>query len=126
MVIISKNNGQPHWTIDLQHLNAQCEIHHISSPFYLACLIPLKTKEKLPDAADGYHGIPLDKESQPFTTFIAEQGCHMYLQLPQGLLMLQGFIQAIFMSRRQHQKLNFLIEFSNSIFLKFYFKAYWH
>ena len=37
----------------------------------------------------------------------------------------QGFIQAILMSSRWHKKLNFLIEFSNSIFIKFYFEAYW-
>ena len=35
----------------------------------------------------------------------------------------QGFIQAILMSGRRHKKLNLLIEFS--IFIKFYFKAYW-
>ena len=36
----------------------------------------------------------------------------------------QGFIQAILMSGRRHKKLNLLIEFSNSIFMKFYFKAH--
>ena len=35
----------------------------------------------------------------------------------------QGFIQAILMSGRRHKKLILLIEFS--IFIKFYFKAYW-
>ena len=39
---------------------------------------------------------------------------------------IQGFIQAILMSIRWHKKLNLLIEFSNSIFIKFYFKAFWH
>ena len=34
----------------------------------------------------------------------------------------QGFVQAILMSGRRHKK---LIEFSNSIFLRFYFTAYW-
>ena len=37
----------------------------------------------------------------------------------------QGFIRAILMSGRRHKKLNFLIEFSNSIFIKFCFKPYW-
>ena len=37
----------------------------------------------------------------------------------------QGFIQAILMSCRQHKILNLLIEFSNSIFIKICFKAYW-
>ena len=35
------------------------------------------------------------------------------------------FIQAILMSSRWHKKLNLLIEFSNSTFKKFHFKAYW-
>ena len=39
---------------------------------------------------------------------------------------LQEFIHAILMSVRRHKKLNLLIEFSNSIFIKFYFKAFWH
>ena len=37
----------------------------------------------------------------------------------------QGFIQAILMPGRQQKKLNLLTEFSNLIFVKFYFKAYW-
>ena len=38
---------------------------------------------------------------------------------------IQGFIQTILMSIRQQKKLNLLIEFSNSIFIKFYFKVLW-
>ena len=38
----------------------------------------------------------------------------------------QGFIQAILMPVRRHKKLNLLIEFSNSIFIKFYFIAFQH
>ena len=36
----------------------------------------------------------------------------------------QGFIQAIVMSGRWHKKLNFLIEFQDSIFILFYFKKH--
>ena len=39
------------------------------------------------------------------------------------IFLLQGFVQAILMSSRRHKKLNLLIEFSNSIFIKFCFKA---
>ena len=39
---------------------------------------------------------------------------------------IRGFIQAILMSASWHKKLNLLIEFSNSIFIKSYFKAFWH
>ena len=37
----------------------------------------------------------------------------------------QGFNQAILMSGRGYKILNLLIEFSNLIFIKIYFKAYW-
>ena len=40
-------------------------------------------------------------------------------------IQIQGYIQAILMSGRRHKKLNLLIEFSNSTFIKFYFKACW-
>ena len=35
----------------------------------------------------------------------------------------QGFIQTILMSAKRHKKTNLLIEFSNSIFIKFCFKT---
>ena len=38
----------------------------------------------------------------------------------------QIFIQAFLMSGSRYKKLNLLIEFSNSIFIKSYFKANWH
>ena len=38
---------------------------------------------------------------------------------------IQGFIQTILMSIRRQKKPNLLIEFSNSIFKKFYFKVFW-
>ena len=38
----------------------------------------------------------------------------------------QGFIQAILMSGRRHKKLNLLIQFLNSIFIKLYFETYRH
>ena len=41
-------------------------------------------------------------------------------------LNIQAFIQAVLMSGRRHKKLNLLIDFWNSIFMKFYFTAYWH
>ena len=88
MVITAKKNGQPRRTIDLQRLNSQCqrETHHTPSPFHVACQIPPKTKKTVLDAVDGYHAIPLDKESQPLTTFITEWGRYMYLRIPQGLI----------------------------------------
>ena len=37
----------------------------------------------------------------------------------------QEFMQSILVSDRRQKKLSVLIKFSNSIFIKFYFKAYW-
>ena len=42
------------------------------------------------------------------------------------IISIQEFIQAILMSRRRPKKLNLITEFSNSIFIKFYFKAHCH
>ena len=74
MVITAKKNGKPRRTIDYQHLNSQCkrETHHTESPFQLALQVPPKQKKTVLDAVDGYHSVPLDKESQPLTTFITE------------------------------------------------------
>jgi len=55
-------------------------INHCPSPFQLACQVPPNTF----DAVDGYHAIPLDDESQHFTTFITEWGRYGYLRMPQG------------------------------------------
>ena len=88
MVVVSKKNGKPRKTVDLQKLNAQCkrETHYSPSPFTAACEIPRNSKKTILDAVDGYHAILLDKESQPLTTFITEWGRYNYLRLPQGYL----------------------------------------
>ena len=88
MVVVSKKNGKPRKTVDLQKLNAQCkrETHYSPSPFNVACEIPANTKNTVLDAVDGYHSISLDNESQPLTTFITEWGRYQYLRLPQGYL----------------------------------------
>ena len=36
------------------------------------------------DAYNGYHQVPLDKESVKLKTFITEYGRHQYLRVPQG------------------------------------------
>ena len=88
MVITAKKNGKPWHTVNLQHLNAQCqrETHHCQPPFQLACQIPPHTKKTVLDAVDGYFAIELDKESQPLTTFITEWGRYMNLRLPPGFI----------------------------------------
>ena len=87
VAITAKKNGKPRSTIDYQHFNSQCkrETHHTGSPFQLALQVPPKQKIVL-DAADGYHSVPLNKESLSLTTFITEWGRFMYLRMPQGYL----------------------------------------
>ena len=82
-----KKNGNPRRKIDYQHLNSQCkqETHHTGSPFQLALQMLPRTKIVL-DAVDGYYSIPLDKESQPSTTFITKWGRFIYLRMPQSYL----------------------------------------
>ena len=88
MVVITKKDGRPRRTVDLQRLNSQClrETHHCESPFKLACQVPSNTKKTVIDATDGYHAIPLDEESKPLTTFITEWGRFRYCRLPQGYI----------------------------------------
>ena len=52
--------------------------------------------------------------------------CKRHYKVGQLKVWYKGFIQAILIFVRRHKKLNLLIEFSNSIFITFYFKAFWH
>ena len=65
MTVVPKKYGSPRRTVNLQQLNPQCltETHHYPSPFHLASQIPANTLRTVLDAVDGYHAIPLDKES---------------------------------------------------------------
>lgn len=88
MVIIQKHDGRPRRTVDFQKLNSQChrEIHHCQPPFVLASQIPKNVKKTIFDAVDGYHAIPLDKDSKHLTTFITPWGAYRYRRLPQGFV----------------------------------------
>ena len=88
MIVTAKKDGRPRGTVDLQHLNGQClrETHHCEAPFKLASQVPPGTKKTVLDATDGYHAVPLDEKSKPFTTFITEWGRFRYRRLPQGFL----------------------------------------
>ena len=85
MVIVTKRDGTPRRTIDLQHIKSQRsrETHHCQSPFQLASLVPPSTKNTVIDAVDGYHAVELDAKSQPLTTFITEWGRYMKLRMSQ-------------------------------------------
>ena len=80
MIAVPKKYGSPGRTVDLQQLNSQCltEKHHFPSPFHLARKISASTFKRVLDTVDGYHAIPLDKESRPLTAFITEWDRYMY------------------------------------------------
>ena len=90
MIVTVKKDGRPRITVDLQHLNSQClqETYHNPSAFQMHARFHPIQKRLVLDAADGFHAILLNKESQPLTTFITEWGRYMYLyhKLPQGFL----------------------------------------
>ena len=83
MVITAKKNGKLQRTIDNQLLNSKCkwETHRIRSLFQQ---VAPKQKKRVLDAVDGYHSVPLDKESQPLTTFLTERERFMDLRMLQG------------------------------------------
>ena len=63
--------------------------------------------------------------NQLHVDFISKD-CKCHYKVGQLEVRYRGFIQAILMSVRQHEKVDLLIEFWKSIFIKFYFKKFWH
>ena len=63
--------------------------------------------------------------NQLHVDFISKD-CKCHYKVGQLEVRYRGFIQAILMSVRQHEKVDLLIEFSKSIFIKFYFQKFWH
>ena len=73
-------------TIDFQYLNSQCkrEPHVIPSPFALASQVPANQYKTVMDAVDGYHSVPLTKESWKYTNFVTQWGIYRCKRAPQG------------------------------------------
>ena len=86
MVVVSKKDGSPRRTVDLQALNKATlrETHHTPTPFHIVSSIPPRTKKTVIDAWNGYHSVPLTPESCEATTFITEWGRYRYKRAPQG------------------------------------------
>ena len=82
MVVVTIPDGSPRRVVDLQKLNSVTirETHHTHSPWNQACVIPPNTKKTILDAWNGFHSIPLTKESREKTTFITEWGRYRYLR----------------------------------------------
>ena len=86
MIVVPKHDGRPRRTVDFQPLNKfiDREIHYTPTPFQVVSSIPSRMYKTIMDAYNGYHQVPLDKESSKLTTFITEKGLYQYLRAPQG------------------------------------------
>ena len=86
MVVVRKSNGTPRRTVDLQALNKATmrHSHPMTSPYIKAMSVPANTYKTVTDAWEGYHSIPLDKESSLMTQFITPFGVFRYKRDPQG------------------------------------------
>ena len=88
MVITRKHDGSPHRMVDLSPLNRHCKRETIpsESPFCVARRIPKGAWKTVTDAWNGFHGMLLDEESCPLTTFITPFGRFRYIRAPHGYL----------------------------------------
>ena len=88
MVVMSKSDGTPRRTVDLQPQNKASvrQTHHVSTPFKLAELVPQNTRKTVTDAWNGYHSVPIVAEDRHITTFITPWGRYRYKVAPQGFL----------------------------------------
>ena len=86
MVVVRKHNGKPRRTVDMQALNKATlrSSHPLTSPYQKAMTVPAGTYKTVTDAWEGYHALPLDKESSRLTQFITPYNVYRYLRCPQG------------------------------------------
>ena len=86
MHVVPKKDGSCRRTVDLRPLNEATyhQTHLTESPFVQASRIPAGTWKSTVDAWNGYHSVPLDKESRELTTFLTPWGRYRYLVNPQG------------------------------------------
>ena len=88
MVTVSKHDGSPRRTIDLQSINAASvrQTHHTPSPFHQAMAVPHNTVKTVFDAWNGYHSLAIRDEDRHYTTFITPWGRYRYCSALQGFL----------------------------------------
>ena len=78
MVVVRKQNGSPRRTVDMQMLN------DVLAPYKKAMIVLQGAYKIVTDAWEGYHSVPLDKESSKLTTFVTPFDLYRYLTNPQG------------------------------------------
>jgi hypothetical protein len=58
--------------------------HPVLLPNLKAMTVPKNSYKTMTDAWEGYHSVPLDKESSKLTSFVTPFGCYRYLTNPHG------------------------------------------
>ena len=87
MVVTSKpGSPKPRRTVDMSALKeASYRLTHPGAPPFLeAQSVPENSYKTVTDAWQGFHMIPVHPESQPYTTFVTEQGMFRYKRMPMG------------------------------------------
>ena len=86
MVVQPKSDGKLRRTVDLQELKKATlrETHYTPTPFSIVSTTPPNTYKSVLDAWNGYHSLPLSKESRDATTFITKWGRYRYRRAPMG------------------------------------------
>lgn len=86
-VVVPKKNGKLRVCVDYINLNNACPMDRFPLPWIEQMVDATAGYERLTfmDAYRGYHHIPLAKEEQEKTAFIAPRGTFCYNVLPSGL-----------------------------------------
>ena len=87
MVVTTKpGSPKPRRTVDMSALKeASYRLTHPGAPPFLeAQSIPAGSYKTVTDAWQGFHMIPLDPESMPYTNFVTEWGMFRYKRMPMG------------------------------------------
>jgi hypothetical protein len=77
MVVIRKPNGSSRRIVHMQNLKNSSlrHTHFFMYPYHKAMIVPRNTYKMVTDASEGYHSVPLDKESFKLTQFVTPFGC---------------------------------------------------
>ena len=86
MHVVAKKNGSCRRTVDLRPLKSSiaAQTHLTQSPIAQVMKVPENTYGTTIDTWNGYHSIPLDKDSRDATTFLTPFRRYRYLMNPQG------------------------------------------
>ena len=89
VVASKKDSAKIRLCIDFRQLNQYVKRERYVSPTPQELISNARLQDcrffTVVDARKGYHQIPLDEESQPFTTFITPFGRYCYLKAPYGI-----------------------------------------